>query len=318
VSFVDLHQDTPRLVHDPAIDLIAGSAAAQVDLPRLEAAGARAVVWAACDDERRSAAESLAYVTGLLAGTRELIGRSNGRLRLVRGAADLEGIAPNGPVRVVLAVEGAHSLAGSLAALEALHALGLRLLVLTWNHGNPFGSGCRDEIDEGVTPLGRELIARALELGIACDLAHASPRTLAGALPLLDRPFLVSHTACAALHPHPRNLSDAQLRAVAAAGGVVGIMLYPPFLAPSGTAVTAATVAAHVRHAIEIAGEDAVALGTDFDGMNDAPVDLTGFQDLPRLCAALAAAGLSETAIEKVAWRNAERALRGALRGGER
>jgi membrane dipeptidase len=313
MSWIDLHQDTPRLAAELGVDLVTGGAAAQADLPRLEAGGARAVAWAACDDERRPPVESLARVVRIYAAARDTIARAGGRLRLVRAGADLDGLAPGGPVGVVLALEGAHSLGGSLGALDALHALGVRLLVLTWNHRNPFASGCRDESDEGLAPLGRELLARALELGIVCDLAHASPRTLADALPLLDRPFLVSHTACAALHAHPRNLSDAQLGAVAARGGVVGIMIYPPFLAPVGSPVSAATVAAHIRHAVDVAGSDAVALGTDFDGVDALPMDLKGFQDLPVLRAALGAAGLGEEAIEKVAWRNAERALRGGL-----
>jgi membrane dipeptidase len=316
MTLIDLHQDTPRLTVDPGVDLVAGAAAAHVDLPRLEAGGALAVVWAACEEGRLAPAESAALVTRMIAGARDQITRSAGRLRLVSSAADLDACAAGGPIGVVLALEGAHSLLGSLAMLEALHALGLRVLVVTWNHRNPFAAGCRDTVDGGLTPLGRELILRASELGILIDLAHASPRTLAAGAALLDRPFMVSHTACAALHAHVRNLSDAQLRTVAERGGVVGIMLYPPFLAGPEARVDAATVAAHVRHALDVAGEEAVAIGTDLDGMNRLPMDLSGLQDLPRLVAALGAAGLSAAAIEKVTWRNAARVLRAGLREG--
>jgi membrane dipeptidase len=78
--------------------------------------------------------------------------------------------------------------------------------------------------------------------------------------------------------------------------------------------VTAETVAAHVLHAVRVAGEDHVAVGTDFDGVESLPIDLTGFQDLPRLRAALGGAGLEADVIEKVTWRNARRVLREALR----
>lgn len=321
MTLIDLHQDTARHTLDPGADLLAGYAPAHVDVPRLEAGGAQAVVWAACGIQPLDMfclppAETAALVIRMLSGARDLIDRSAGRLHLVRSATDLDACRAGGPIGVVLALEGADALLGSVAMLEALHALGLRVLVVTWNHRNPFAAGCRDPHDEGLLPLGRELIQRALDLGILIDLAHASPRTFAGALAVLDRPFTVSHTACAALHEHARNLSDDQLRAVAERGGVTGIMLYPPFLAPAGTRVDAATVAAHVRHAIDVAGEEAVGIGTDWDGMEALPIDLGGWEDLPRLVAALRAAGLCETAIEKVTWRNAARVLRAGLQEG--
>ena len=316
MALIDLHQDTPRHTLDPDLDLLQGSGRAQVDLPRLEGGGALAVGWAACDEFRLPPAESAARVTRMFVGARDLIARSGGRLRLVTRASDLDACAPGGPVGVLLALEGAHSLVGSLAMFDAYHALGLRILILTWNHRNPFASGCRDAIDEGLTPLGRELILHAQRLGVVLDLSHASPRTFVEALALLDRPFLVSHTACAALQPHPRNLTDAQMRAVADRAGVLGIMLYPPFLAGPDVPVSAATVAAHVKHAVAVAGEEAVAIGTDFDGMPVVPMDLRGFQDLPRLAAALTAIGLGAATIEKVMWRNAARVLRAGLREG--
>lgn len=321
MTLIDLHQDTPRHTLDPGTDLVAGCPAAHVDLPRLEAGGALAVVWAACgiqpeDEFSLAPTESAALVMRMIGGARDLIARSSGRLRLVRSGPDLDACAAGRSIGVVLALEGAESLLGSLAMLETLHALGLRVLVVTWNHRNPFAAGCRDAVDEGLTPLGRELILRALELGILIDLAHASPRTLAAVVGLIDRPFMVSHTACAALRAHVRNLSDAQLRTVAERGGVAGIMLYPPFLGGPETPVDTATVAAHVKHAVGVAGEEGVGLGTDFDGMNDVPIGLSGFQDLSRLVDALRAAGLGEATIEKVTWRNAARVLRAGLREG--
>jgi membrane dipeptidase len=229
---------------------------------------------------------------------------------LVRNREDWRRCRPGGPIGMILALEGAHALIGDVGLLEALHGLGLRVLTLTWNHANPFGAGCAVAPDEdtGLTPLGHELLRRAQSLGILVDLAHASPRTLAATLASARGPCLVSHTACAALRAHRRNLSDAQLRAVAAAGGLIGIALYPPFLVEEGEA-TPATVALHVRHALEVAGPAAVAMGTDFDGITRWPVGLSGLQDLAGLAAALAEAGLDAATLEAVLWRNAARVL---------
>jgi membrane dipeptidase len=316
-GWIDLHIDSLRAHLLPDPDPIAPELPTQVDLPRLEQAGAIAAIWAACDDVQRDGAPGLAYVLRLLATGRALVEGSRGRLVLVRTSTDLARCAPGGPIGMLLALEGAHSLLGSLDLLEALHALGVRVLTLTWNQANPFASGCAAPAgeDRGLTPLGRELLLRARELGIVLDLAHASPRTLSDALAVWGKPLLVSHTACAQLHPHRRNLSDAQLRAVADAGGLVGIMLYPPFLADAAQPVTLATVAQHVRHAVGAAGEAAVGIGTDFDGVTALPAGVAGLQDLDGLRRELAAVGLPARVIEGVMWGNARRFLSTALPG---
>jgi len=316
MRFFDLHIDTLEKALAPGVDLLAGTDAATVDLPRLEESGAYGAVWAACDSVHLAGAASAGYALRMIAAGRDLAARAGGRIRLVRGAADLEDDAARpGGHRMILAVEGAHSLAGSLEMLAAFHALGVRLLTLTWNHANPFASGCRTPAreDHGVTPLGCELLRRSAELGIVVDLAHASAATFADALPRLHHPPLVSHTACAALHPHPRNLTDEQLKAVARAGGVVGISFIPPFLAAEGASLE--TVVAHVRHAVAVAGAEAVALGSDFDGVPSLPAGISGVGDMPRLLAALEGAGLTGAELAGLAWRNAVRVLAAGLKG---
>ncbi|MFH1144835.1 MAG: membrane dipeptidase [Candidatus Eisenbacteria bacterium] len=316
MRYFDLHIDTLVRALVPGVDLLAGAAEASVDLPRLTEAGGMGAVWAACDDVHLQGAGSAGRVLRMVAAGRDLAARAGGRMRLVTSAADLEDcLQRGGPCALLLAVEGAHSLAGSLEMFAAFQALGVRLLTLTWNHANPFGSGCRTDPheDRGLTPLGRELLAAAMRLGVVIDLAHASAATLADALGCIAHPPLVSHCACAALRPHPRNLSDAQLREIGAAGGVVGITFCPAFLAEEGASI--ATVVAHVRHALDTAGPAAVALGSDFDGVPSLPEGIGGCEDMPALFEALFAAGLSEPVLEGIAWRNAARVLGAGLRG---
>ena len=126
---------------------------------------------------------------------------------------------------------------------------------------------------------------------------------------------MVSHTACAALHAHRRNLSDAQLRRVAAAGGIIGISLCPFFMAPGGAGVNLRTVVEHLLHALEVAGERHVALGTDLDGISRLPSGFRGVADLPIIEAELAACGVAPETISRIAWRNAARLLDAALNG---
>lgn len=138
------------------------------------------------------------------------------------------------------------------------------------------------------------------------DLAHASAKTIDDVLAIATRPVIVSHTGVKATCENNRNLSDAQLRAVARNGGLVGIGYWK--VATCGT--DARAIARAVRHAVDVAGVDHVALGSDFDGAVEAPFDVTG---LPLLTAALQAEGFSEPELQKVMGGNAVRLFQTAL-----
>lgn len=311
---IDLHIDTLALLEDRD-DPRAGVPRLHVDLPRLRQADVQAAVWAICTANLAEGLAGTALALRMLARARDLLERAAGQMRLVRSAADLEQCLAGDSAGMILGLEGVHSLAGEIALLDAFHDLGVRVLTLCWNSDTPFATGCalQSGCDHGLRPLGRELLRRASELHLVGDLAHASPRTLAEALPLLRRPFLVSHTACAALCAHPRNLSDAQMREVVAAGGLVGITLCPAFLAPPGATVSIATVCDHIEHALSVVGETGVALGSDFDGITRLPEGLRGVQDLPRILATLCGRGIADGTVAAVAGGNAARVLRCAL-----
>lgn len=316
MSWVDLHVDTLWRMHDYGYDPLEGTPELQVDLPRLAAADVRALVWAAfADPELHQGADAAAAVLRMYGLAHGLVARAEGRLLLVRTGEDFDRCLAGEALGMVLGLEGAHPLLGELGILRALHALGLRVLTLTWNNSNPFATGCgeAEPVDGGVTELGRALIEMTQELGILIDLAHASQETLAQTTMRMQRPFLVSHTACRALADHRRNLSDAQLRAVAAAGGLIGICAYPGFLSPGEAEVRVARMVDHICHAVRIAGVEAVGIGTDLDGITRWPVDLSGVQDLGRIAEEMARRDLTSEQIECICWRNAARTLRAAL-----
>jgi len=310
VSWIDLHIDTAAKILDLGADPLLPCPDIHVDIPRMERAGVRAAVWASCVEDKATGDAATTRAMRMMLAARDLAFRSGGRVRLVLSPGDLEGTG----VGMILGLEGADALQGRLGLLTAFHAAGLRVLTLTWNHSNAFACGCRVEPDQdgGLSEAGERLIARAQALGVVLDLAHASPRTLGDALARLRRPFLVSHTGCAALRSHRRNLSDGQLELVARAGGVIGICAFPGFTGPRLD-----DMAAHVAHAVSIAGVDSVAIGTDFDGITSTPEGLGGIEALPRLSDVLRTSGLNADVIEKVTWRNAHRVLREGLDGKE-
>lgn len=226
----------------------------------------------------------------------------SGSLHLVLGKADLD--APG--LKALLALEGMHALGDSAAALEELYAAGFRMMGLAHFFDNAVAGSAHGIDQYGLTDFGRTLIADMERLGITLDLAHASPAAFDQALALATRPAVVSHTGVAGTCPGPRNLSDAQLRALARNGGVVGIGFWKG-------AVCEASVAGIVRallYAVRVAGIDHVGLGSDFDGAIGAPFDATG---LPRVTAALLAAGLAEDDVARLLGGNLRRVLEANL-----
>ncbi len=165
----------------------------------------------------------------------------------------------------------------------------------------------------GLTGFGREAIAECEAQGILVDLAHASPAAIRETVPLLRRPFVVSHTGFTALagaasrwrrySPATRNLADADARLVAEAGGLIGVTLAAPLI--GGTTMEA--VVRSVDHALELAGPAQVALGSDFDGALPMPFDVRG---LPAMTQALLDAGLGRDVVAAVMGGNALRVLR--------
>jgi len=152
---------------------------------------------------------------------------------------------------------------------------------LTWNHDNALAGGCRGN-GGGLTPLGREAVETLESAGTVIDLAHASEQTFWDVLSIAKKPPVVTHACCHSLCPHPRNLTDTQLKALAEAGGVLGITFYPLFLTGSNKA-SFADVSRHIEHAVNVMGAEGVGLGSDFDGCDVLPDGLGGVEDVPAL-----------------------------------
>jgi membrane dipeptidase len=158
-------------------------------------------------------------------------------------------------------IEGSEVLRGDLGALEGLARNGLRSLVPVYNRANSAGGGCHDRTDIGLTPFGRELIRRQNELGIIVDASHCSKQTSFDMCAVSIKPVIFSHSNCRALVDHPRNITDDQMRAAAATGGVIGINGSSLFL---GTRNWPTAICDHVLHAIDIVGIEHVGIGLDY------------------------------------------------------
>jgi len=182
-------------------------------------------------------------------------------LARVRGAGDLEQARSRGVTGLVYGVQDGVSFEDDLERLVALHQLGLRVVQPTYNRRNLLGDGCMEPADAGLSRTGFDAVERLNELGMLVDLSHCGRRTAMDAIGASKRPVAFTHTGCYALVEHPRHRTDDELRAVADTGGVSGIFIMP-YLS-KGRQPAAADVIAHLEHAVQVAGEDHVSLGTD-------------------------------------------------------
>jgi len=231
------------------------------------------------------------------------------RLRIVTNADELERCRQEGATGALLGIEGAHALEGRLDRIEHFARRGVRYLGFLHFSANEagypaYGRGRRDA--EGLTPWGRELLRRCEASSVLVDLAHMNRRGFLESCAMATRPVIVSHTGVTGAHPHWRNIDDEQLRAVARTGGIVGIIFVPRYL--GGDSLE--DVVRHIVHVIDVAGEDAPALGSDWDGMVIPTRDLRDASRLPILTDALLAAKIPDATVAKILRHNALRVLR--------
>ena len=208
--------------------------------------------------------DDFAETVGEIAQIQQLIEVHPDYFTQVRVAADMERARREHKLGIILSFESADMLGGKLSSLELFRNLGVRVMQLSYNKTSPFGAGVMAPAAGGLTPLGRDAVKEMNRLGIAIDLSHANPATTADVLELSARPPVMTHAGCAAVHAHPRTKTDEQLRALAAKGGVIGIFDLP-YLSASPRQPTVADYMAHLEHALKVAGEDHVGVGSDVD-----------------------------------------------------
>ena len=196
-------------------------------------------------------------------------------------------------VGALLAIEGLHALDGTLENVDVLFAHGYRMMGLTHFFDNEVAGSAHGVTRGGLTALGRQVVSRMEQLGIIVDLAHASTQTVQEVLAMATRPVVVSHTGVAAVCPGPRNLTDEQLRAIAANGGLIGIGYWDGAVCKP----TVGNIVKAITHAVRVMGVQHVGLGSDFDGATEAPWDTRGVIVITH---ALLEAGMSADDVSRV------------------
>ena len=240
-----------------------------------------------------------------------------GMVKICRSTADISACMASGTMAAVMHMEGAEAIDGNLQVLDELYDRGLRSLGPVWSRQTIFGKGVPfrypsdGNIGSGLTRAGGALVRRCNEKRILIDLSHLNEAGFWDVARLSDAPLVATHSNAHAIAPHSRNLTDAQLAAIAESDGLVGLNFGVAFVRPDGqlkAQVSLDILLRHLDHLIKRLGEDRVALGSDFDGaqMPDSIGDVTG---LNALRGAMRAHGYDETLIRKICHENWLRVL---------
>jgi membrane dipeptidase len=330
-------------------DVSGSCPALQTDLPRLREGGVSGQFWSVYVPSDLpgdlAVTRTLEQVDALL----RLVSSHPDRLELARAAADVERIAATGRVASMIGVEGGQSIGCSLAVLRLLAGVAVGYLTLTHNDDTPWSDAATgDHPHGGLTRFGEEVVRELNREGMLVDLSHVSDDTMRHAIEVSEAPAFFSHSSARAVCDVPRNVPDDVLELVRRSGGIVMVTFVPAFLSVEGAKFNAAAlvewrrlkaehpddrdaagaamdawfdaapappasvsdVADHVNHVREIAGIDAVGIGSDFDGAPTMPGGLEDVSRFPTLFAELSERGYGDEDLQKVAGRNVLRVLR--------
>lgn len=302
ITYFDAHNDTLTkavAAEDPVQYLLEGPG--DVSLKQLIDLGAAGACFAAFTDGSLSPEDSHLAILKMAQVLQDACQRLQDHTEQEPGDGLGGGLGGGLGVRqlpqAILTLEGGYSFTEEnwQERLKVYADLGVRLIAPVWNHSNCLAEGllghnAAGEVGpKGLTALGKQLIGALPRHGMRVDVSHMSPQSFWDTVALGTGPLVASHSAAMALKDHPRNLTDEQLSAIAASGGMVNVVFCRTFIGSPDTA-SAETVAAHMHYLASRWGTGFVGIGSDFDGAT-MPVDMQRISALPRLDQALRGLG---------------------------
>jgi membrane dipeptidase len=336
---------------DLAVDQ--SSTGLHTDLTRMHAGGMGAQFWSVFVSGAMPEPAAVVATLEQIDFVHQLVARFPDQLAIARTADDVLAARSTGRIASLIGIEGGHSIASSLAVLRMMHGLGARYLTLTHVKNTAWADSSTDVVGVGgLNDFGRDVVRECNQLGVMVDLSHVAASTMHAALDVSTKPAFFSHSNALALCGHPRNVPDDVLTRVRDTNGVVMLTFVPGFLneecrvwmdamieledeltrtypedSPAWHEQRAAwvevnkrppcgipDVADHIEYVRDLAGIDAVGLGSDFDGIVETPDGLGDVSAYPRLLAELAGRGWSDADLGKLTWHNALRVMRETLR----
>ena len=319
MNLIDMHCDTLFLMgREEGQGLRKNSLC--VDLEKMQQAGSMAQFFACFVNMKRfenngGIDSAYQHVLQMIErGKREFHDNAN-LISLATSFDELKKNCEAGKMSAFLTVEEGGILSSDMKRLEKLYNEGIRLITLLWNGENCIGYPNSRDVEimkMGLKPFGIEVVERMNELGMIVDVSHLSDGGFWDVIKYSKKPVVASHSNARSLCPHPRNLTDEMIKALANKGGVSGINFYPIFLNGS-TKSDIDDLIRHIEHMHHVGGEDFVAMGTDFDGFDDGTSCIKDIGQMDLLYDALKKRKFNDSQIEKFWYKNASRVMREVL-----
>ena len=306
MKLIDFHADTPSLLFEKNLPPEGNGAAA--DMARSRMFSAYGQVAALFCPVALANTAGFSHIRAMAADFRARLTKTDAVL-VTDGAEFVESFGA-GTRTYLLSVEDLRILDGDLERLRTLHALGVRLATLVWKNQSCIGGAWNTA--KGLTPFGKAAVEALYDLNMLPDLSHASAASFCDVALIArakKKPLLATHSAAFAVRRHYRNLPDRAFREIANSGGLVGLCLYPPFLTRKNTA-DVSDVLRHIYHITNHFGSDLLALGCDFDGIEEAPTALATIDALPYLADQMKKVGFSNTQIDSLFYKNGLRFIK--------
>ncbi len=328
-----------------------GSTAMHTDLPRLRAGRVGAQFWSVYVSASLSDTQAAVATMEQIDVMKRLIARYPDSLTFATSADQVEAAMARGRIASLLGMEGGSSIAGSLAVLRQMYALGARYMTLTHSRTLDWADSATDvPRSDGLSPFGVQVVQEMARLGMLIDLSHVSEATMHDAMDASGAPVIFSHSSARGVNGDARNVPDSVLERLPHEGGIVMVMAMPDYLSetyrqhnvaraaeqarlgalwrgqPEQVAAllaqwlvanpaplaTVSDMADHIDHIRAVAGIDHIGIGADYDGMATGPVGMEDVAGYPALFTELARRGYTRRELEQISSRNMLRVLREA------
>lgn len=311
MKFIDLHCDTASRIFYENLNL--KSELCKVNIDKLKKGGCLGQVFAFFVDQKLNDDpydEFLKLYNRFI----EEIEKNLNEIQIVRNIDELNNAEKEGKIGAFLSIEEGEVIKGSIDNLKNVYDMGIRILTITWNYINQLGYPNADYTykDQGLTKKGLEVVEECERLGIIPDASHLSDAGFYDLIKVCKKPFIVSHSNARAITNHPRNLDDHMIKLLAEKGGIMGINFCSDFLGNKSVS-SIEDIILHMKHIKKIGGIDVLALGSDFDGIEN-EVEIKDASEFDKLYIALKNNNFSELEIEKIFYKNVIRVFKETLK----
>ena len=264
---IDLHNDVLEATEGEAYNWSERHTNHHTDIPRLIEGGIDAqifAIWVSQGTDTNYFNRAMNFYNTFSTQ----VALNNTTIGQAKNESEVINLNKSGKIAGIIGVEGGHSIQNSINNLKSFYNIGARYLTITWNNSTDWAISNSDNRSktQGLSEFGKQVIRTMDTLGMLIDIAHTGIKTIEDIFSVTKNPIIDSHCGVYKLRAHTRNLTDDQIKAIAAGGGVMGVVFYPSFIVTSGKAAIDSVIK-HIDYIKNLVGVDYIALGSDLTGL---------------------------------------------------